>query len=483
VPALDPDIKEEDLFAIGHIIAEVTGLAYPPSRWNEMRRGVFAACREVGREDPSSCIAWVRSAAEDPGVVEYLVRHLTVGETYFFRDKRLFELLGTDLLPSLIRERKGSSRYIRLWSAACSTGEEAYSLAILLLTLIQVPGEWDIRIFATDINPKALERARTGVYSSWSFRDVLPVAMARFFSETKDGHFVIDPAVRELVTFKRQNLAKDHFPLMQTGAAGMDLILCRNVLMYLTPGNAANVTAHLAASLIEGGYLIVSPQEVSLSSFPTLSLEERGGVLIYQKGGINEVRTVDTSESKFPTLPARDVDITQAQDPIEDLWVQRLPDGVVEDSSSGVSSTNDLTPVPGLSSQVCPPDEVLLACALANQGMVSDALLCCERALLRDPLNPRVHLIRASILQESGDLSAAARAFRQAIFADPDFVPAHIALARLSALQGKSKDAKRHLGNVISALATVPDDGAVEGMDGMQAGQVRALVRSLGTGL
>jgi len=99
-----------------------------------------------------------------------LASHLTIGETYFFRDSGTFQALEEHILPELIRQRRGKNQQFRIWSAACATGEEPYSVAILLQKLIVNLDGWNISILATDINPQAIKKARLGIYNNWSFR-------------------------------------------------------------------------------------------------------------------------------------------------------------------------------------------------------------------------------------------------------------------------------------------------------------------------
>ena len=182
--------------------------------------------------------------------IEILANHLTVGETYFFRDKELFKTLEKPVLSKLIQSRHRSGRHLRVWSAGCSTGEEPYSVAILLSKMIPDLRDWNITILATDISPLALQKAAGAVYGHWSFRDVQPEIQNGFFNQREDGHFELLPRIREMVTFSYLNLVEDTYPSLFNNTNAMDIIFCRNVLMYFVPELAGKVARNFHRSLV-----------------------------------------------------------------------------------------------------------------------------------------------------------------------------------------------------------------------------------------
>ncbi len=163
---------------------------------------------------------------------------LTTGETYFFRDQGQITLLKNRILPELIERRrkelssKGEAKpSLRIWSAGCATGEEAYSLAILAKELISDCSQWNIRILGTDINSESIEKARRGSYNAWSFRMVKPELQMRYFHQRQTS-WEIDKQIRTMVSFGSINLLKSSFPSYTLDIREMDLILCRNVFIY-----------------------------------------------------------------------------------------------------------------------------------------------------------------------------------------------------------------------------------------------------------
>ena len=183
-----------------------------------------------------------------------LIVLLTNQESYFFRDKGQFTLLRDRILPELIKANR-ERRTLRLWSAGCSTGEEPHSLAMLVDQLLPQRNGWNICILGTDIKEAALEEARLGVYSPWSFRLVEPDLQQRYFKEQQTD-YKLDARIRSMVTFRQGNLFKDQFPNTAAGFYDMDLILCRNVFIYFEWTAVSVVIDKFAGTLRDGGYLM-----------------------------------------------------------------------------------------------------------------------------------------------------------------------------------------------------------------------------------
>ncbi len=251
----------------GDFISRRMGLNFPEGRRNDLERALGSAARESGFADPQSYTRWLISSTPARREMEVLASHLTIGETYFFRDKRGSDLLESRVLPEIIAQRKGTGKYLRIWSAGCCTGEEPYSIAILLNRLIRETEEWHVTILGTDINPLFLKTASAAVYREWSFRDTPAWVKGRYFTRTKSGRFELLPEIRKRVLFAYHNLAENTYPSLINGTNAMDVILCRNVLMYLTPDCQAYVVRKLRQCLVEGGWLVVSPSEVSDTLF------------------------------------------------------------------------------------------------------------------------------------------------------------------------------------------------------------------------
>jgi chemotaxis protein methyltransferase CheR len=173
-------ISDAQLLQLGDVVARHLGLHFPRERWLDLQRGVCGAAKECGCPDLDSYVQGLLSPLTQTHL-DVLASRLTVGETYFFREKRSFDVFEKDIVPELIRARAGSGKTIRIWSAGCATGEEPYSVAIVLSNLMAGMKKVNVEILATDLNSKSLLKASEGIYGEWSFRGTPPWVSEHIF--------------------------------------------------------------------------------------------------------------------------------------------------------------------------------------------------------------------------------------------------------------------------------------------------------------
>lgn len=271
------------LSSLSTFVAARLGLSFPRQRWCDLERAVGSAAREFQFADTELCVRWLLSSALTKNQLERLASHLTIGETYFFREQASFAALEHHILRELLRSRGRTGRRLRIWSAGCSTGEEAYSIAIALNKTLPDCRDWNITILATDINPHFLRKASRGIYDAWSFRHGLPALQEESFRRREDGRFEIAPHIKALVTFASLNLADDSYPSAAGNTSAMDIVFCRNVLMYFEPDRAKAMIQKLCRALREGGWLLVSPVETPLVGLPELVPVRLANMMLFRK--------------------------------------------------------------------------------------------------------------------------------------------------------------------------------------------------------
>jgi len=470
-----PGISDPVLAQVSELVALHLGLHFPRERWRDLERGLKAAAPELGFSQAPACAQWLVSSPVSRDQIEILAGHLIVPETYFFREPRTMEVLEQHVLPVLIRARRGGSPRLRIWSAGCSSGEEPYSIAILLQRLLPDIKNWDITLLATDISHRSLKKAMAGVYTRWSFRGSDHDFQDRYFRKNKDGNYALKPEIKEMVTFSQLNLAADPYPSLWNHTAAMDLIICRNVLMYLTPEVARRVVGNLYRCLVDGGWLLVSAVESSLIGSLPLVAVDFPGVLFFRKDLENKHQ--DKPEWAPPgTAPAeaqilgqagKEVEISPPAPAIpplptplppfeaEDLQEQEEVLYPYEDALAAYQRGRYgdaehkllelLTPDPGNVAAMA-----LLARTCANQGKLDEALGWSEKVVATDKLSPGAHYLLATILQEQGQLAEAAAALRRTLYLDQDFVLAHFTLGHLALAQRRIQESRRHFANVLS---------------------------------
>lgn len=229
---------------------------------------------------------------------QQLVSILTNLESYFFRDKEQIKLLKKRILPELI-QRHQHDKTIRICSAGCSTGQEPYSLAILLKELIRDVEQWHLMIVGIDINQEALKKAEIGIYRPWSFRGLDAETKQRYF-QMIENQYHLDPQIKQMVTFKTVNLVNDSFPNSNSELRDFDLIICRNVFIYFGFSAISKVLDKFYHSLQPSGYLLTGHTELcnqNVSKFKAKLFPES---LAYQR------YTADTVDLPLSALTSRE---------------------------------------------------------------------------------------------------------------------------------------------------------------------------------
>lgn len=233
-------------------------------------------------KDPIQYFQLVESQS-DEGVAEWeqLLALFMNGETFFFRDKGQFTLLKEHILPTLIHRRK-AARSLRILSAGCSTGEEAYSLAILVDQLLPDRQNWEIDILGIDINFRSIQHAQQGIYGQWAFRKVDSELKQRYFQQC-GSQWVLNEPIRKMVTFRKGNLFADTFSSSALGIYDLDLIICRNVFLYFHAEAIGHVVKKMAGALTSEGYFLTGHGELSAQTVGALQARIFPDSAIYQR--------------------------------------------------------------------------------------------------------------------------------------------------------------------------------------------------------
>ena len=435
------------LAAVSEAVEAQLGLHFPRDRWPDLERGLRGAAEELGFAGVEECARALAFASLNHRQIEALAAHLTIGETYFFRDPAVFTALTTQVFPALVRERAGHTKRMRIWSAGCCTGEEPYSIAIALREAVPDIDDWQLTILATDINPRFLHKAVGGIYGPWSFRGVPEETRSSWFHPRAEGRFEVVPRIREMVTFACLNLVEDVWPSLATGTTAMDLIVCRNVMMYFTPERVRQVAACFHRALVAGGRLIVSPAEASGELYAGFAPAEIPSVALFRKRAPQLLPAPQLPPAPPAPVPRPVVAVRPAP------AARALP--------------------------VAARDHAAEARRLANDGHLTGALAACDRALAAGRLVPAHHYLRGVILQEQGAAAGAVTALRHALSLDPEFALAHFTLGHLLLRQGRPADARRSFANARTLLRAFAPDALPPESEGLTAGRLLAILTSM----
>jgi chemotaxis protein methyltransferase CheR len=208
-----------------------------------------------------------------------LIDNLTTNETYFFRESPQLRAFSEELLPEL-RKNLAKKKVLRIWSAGCSTGEEPYTIAMLLLESGDWWRDWQVEILGSDINQRVLHTARKGVYKKTSHRVTSPEMLAKYFIEEDKGDFRVVDKVKELVSFSSLNLLD---PAKIGLISSMDVIFCRNVIIYFDKEAKKKVIETFSNKLHEGGYLLLGHSESLINLSNAFVLRTLKNDMVYQK--------------------------------------------------------------------------------------------------------------------------------------------------------------------------------------------------------
>lgn len=409
-PSASADIEE--------ILARAVGLNPTSIGSGSIERAVGRRMAAIRSGDRGS---YARYASTSPEELQHLFDELMITESWFFRDSTPFDLLQRRVAPDW-RSNPGRPP-LRILSIPCAAGEEPYSIALRLLESGLSADRF--RIEAVDFSLKILERAKRGIYRTWSIREVPPALRARWFESDGERHSVV-PALRNAIRFHQGNLLKA--PRDSTWGSGTyDIIFCRNLLIYFHEPARRQALATLERLLGPDGLLFVGHSEMSAAQHPGLAPHPDRSAFAYRRAA----RPTDREE----------------------------PSGLFASPAATTFSAPQLspglaTPQPGIGATILParadaiPDTarglIKRAEALANSKEYRRAIALCEQGILAGAATPEAHRLLATLHQANGTWSEAEQAYLKAVYLDPHDDDSLLALAMFAHQRGDFVAAERY---------------------------------------
>ncbi|MCB9601818.1 MAG: CheR family methyltransferase [Polyangiales bacterium] len=271
-----PAMTDEEFRLMRDLVNGYCGIAFGEDAKYVVERRLRERLQALGLSDFSEYYRHLRFHVDGDAELERAVDLLTTNETYFFRESYQLQAFERELLPELA-ERNAARKRLTVWSAGCSTGEEVYTIAMIVASMPRFEG-WDVRIFGSDISRRVLQQARRGVYREASFR-AMPLQHLRYFDDTAEGRSV-RPEVRAMCHFGHLNLL-EHGRTAIVGA--VDVIFCRNVLIYFDPESRAQVVRTFFDRLVPGGYLLLGHSESLLRTTTDFELVHLRTDMVYRR--------------------------------------------------------------------------------------------------------------------------------------------------------------------------------------------------------
>ena len=451
-------LSEEEFALLRSLLGRTAGLVFEDSRRDAMGYSIAERLRATGLPTVADYLAEVSA----PGSPERqrLIDEVTIQETHFFRNPPQMRALRAHVLPELIRHAEANGRRLRIWSAGCSTGEEPYTVAMMLRELLPTTAGWDVKVIASDISQNALTDARSATYGARAVQLASAAEVARFFVPVAGARWQVRPEVRELVEFRHHNLVQDPPP-----AEGLDLVLCRNVTIYFSRDTTRELMARLHAALRDGGYLFLGHSETLWQVSEDFRLVALGSgdsaAFVYR-------RLDEPAAERRAVLPDR-------------RTLQELPLPAERRVAARRAARPRLdVPRQDRSEPAAGPAEIPLSAVreALDEGRYADAARLARLAADVDPLRAQVHYLLGLALVSSGQDAEALPPLRRSVYLDPEMGLAHFLLAGALARCGDRPAAAREYRAAAQALTSGVDESAPE-LGGRSARELAALCAQL----
>jgi chemotaxis protein methyltransferase CheR len=406
---------------------------------------------------------------------------LTVGETFLFRDAGLWRLIERKLLPELAR----LTRPLWLWSAGCSTGEEAYTLAIVARKAL---AQYEFSVLGSDVNPKAIAAARIGTYTQWSLRGVEHSELGDVIVSGTQTVRVRDDIKRH-VRFETHNLLDDEaYP--PPGLTSFECIICRNVLIYMTPPARAKIVANLAACLTPGGVLILGHGEATGVPLAGLSAERHDAGVIYRKPPayaeiLGESRPQGRQQHRHKAEPPHGHRGTRKTSGAK-TGRANAGKATGEKHSANKFAPATRTPAQKGANEFAQATSALaqarsllaVAVAHARAGQMEAAERSAALAMAANPLDPDPHVLLAALYAARDAFKQAEAALRRALFLDPACIPALWQLGTLYRMTERDRQAALAFARLLARLEGLPPDQEALPFDKISVNELTTLLRA-----
>ncbi len=472
--------KQLHMASINRRVNELLGLHFSENQWDGLERRLQKAAAALHMEYKLDKMdRWIAQPRIPHNQLEILIEHLTICETYFLREKTALQLLTEEIIPTVEALTKTGEKRLNIWCAACSTGEEAYSIAITLREALPNPDQWEITLLGTDLNARALAKARRGEYSAWSFRDTPETIKQRYFTKSEKT-LLISPDIKKMVQFSQHNLATDAFPASNDGSKQWDVIFCRNVLMYFSPDVIKRITQKMYDILKTDAWFITSQVELNDEYFNAFQRVMFQNGIFYRKSAKETFKIkqehsllAKTPKSSRPSLKAKRKASTEKAG--QRKRVKTSPQVHIKKQEHPLISHISIN-------QLVSQDTArfVKARALADSGQLDEAAEAMSSLLKTGNGQAEHFLVYATILIEMERFQEADQNLVKALYLEPNHLAARLNRSQLLKKTGKHEQASKEMQNLLDDISTFDDHEPLPHLDGITAGRVRQMAGLFG---
>lgn len=446
----------------------------------ELIKTIHSECTARGIS-PEEYLAVLTKSDNTSEAATKFVSTITIGETYFFRDKQQIKLLSEVVLPQILeRKNQSGNKILRIWSAGCSSGEEIYTIVMLLKNLVNDFSGWQCRFLATDINIHALKRGIDGKYSEWSMRSIPQEYLDRYFIK-KDKTYALKNEIKDMVEFEYLNLSSDTYPSLLSGTMMQDLIVCRNVLIYFDMHHIGLIMDKLSRCMAEDGYMLLGASDpITISGSGLIASRHCPSLLSLSSDAMPEtsIRT-EYSEGQIVSPPIQPHFENVGQSPIQRHTPIKKKTTIIDEiSMQKMYDESRWQELLDLISQYEMANSLTIwmmtkkAMALASLGKITESIKACDACLQLDKMNKEAYFIKALDLSELRELKDAEVCFRKALYIDSEYLICRYQLGLLLIRVGKVSEGTKSLLNVISTAKSMLPDELVPGTNNMSYGDL-----------
>jgi len=456
-------LSEQDSQCFLDFFLRAYGLNILNHQLDNMQSAINSACQYYQFSEPSELLQKITQEPLCPERI-MLIEKITIDESYFFRDDIQIDFLRTRILPNLIKEKRElGDKSLRIWSAGCSTGQEIYTITILLHQLLPDYASWNLHLIGTDINHQSLNRAMQAEFNEWNIRTGREfIDESGYFKPIEGSRYQLKAEIKDNVKFSYLNLAENSYPSIMDGTCALDLILCRNVFIYFNQPTIQAACTRFSEALNGGGILMLSVADPMQLECENFALKQIDDVFFFEKhwGGDVVGEEINAVQANYSTTEVN----------VAPMIVQST---IADKPLSLEACKQEIIPLlsaanwPGALSLVrkhlesYEQDAELYqfkAKCLVNLGQIFEAKIACEQSILYDSVEPHTYLLYGLILIQLGLLADAEKAFRQTIFLNNAFMEAHYQLGQLLLKKGQKSMAIKSIQNALDLAAEEAPD-------------------------
>jgi chemotaxis protein methyltransferase CheR len=469
-------VTSRALQQLAALLLERAGLKITPDGYHSLRLALSTRMPVLGLDNSEEYVRRLRGMEDE---LRALLPLVTVGHTEFFRDPKQFRALESHILPEALARARRETRRVAIWSAGCATGEEPYSLAMVLAELGALPIEVDL--WATDLNLAAVQAARQGRFSSRRVASIPADRRMRFFRPVEDGQQEIVSSLKDYVRFDGQNLAVPVFEKVK--AESLDLILCRNVIIYFDLPTIRALMDRFLAALRPGGLLLLGYSESLFKVYDRFEMVEVEGSFIYRR----PLKPLDPrapgarhTPTLSPTTAAERTTVLAAASSLGKPKPRKpAPPRPVLPSTEALQQSLD-------AAAPKPPE----AAPARKEARMSAEFVAAarERPTGEQPawslmLSPGERLNAAVRMMERGDFVSAVATVEQLLTDEPSHLDALLTVGNLYSLTGRMSDARDAFGQALNREPLCVEARVFGGLAALQAGELAEARSELGKAL